>query len=233
MLEQIRANQKATTQIVMVPGNGEYVDQELDQSRQEYRALVERVPNAVFLDDQAVTLPTGIRIIGSTLWSHVAEDRIDAYTRMLADYGLQGVDNIRLDGRYLTLRDTNELHDRARSFIEQELRPLSRADREKTVVCTHFWPTLQPWLAPFGQIGAESGSSEANEEDGSEKWYQMIGTDMDALIAECGPRFWLCGHAHETKHVAIGQTEVSSNPRAGAGPEHVNPEFVESYVLEV
>jgi Calcineurin-like phosphoesterase len=237
MLEEIRASQNETTLIVMVPGNGEYVDQELDQSRQEYRAAVERVPNAVFLDDEAVTLPTGIRIIGSTLWSHVAEDKIDAYTTMLAGYGLQGVDNIRLDGRYLTLRDTNEFHDRARSFIEQELRPLSQAEREKTIVCTHFWPTLQPWLGPSGETGAESSSSgtsdESGDENSSEKWYQMVGTDLDAMITVYGPRFWLCGHAHESHHVAIGQTEVSSNPRAGDGPEHVNPEFVESYVLEV
>ncbi len=64
----------------MVPGNGEYVDQELTESRKEYRAAVQRVPNAVFLDDEAVTTGLGVRVIGSTLWSRVAEDQIDAYT---------------------------------------------------------------------------------------------------------------------------------------------------------
>ena len=53
------------------------------------------------------------------------------------------------------------------------------------------------------------------------------------MIAESGPRFWLCGHAHSTHQVTIGATEVASNPRAGDGPGHVNPEFAESYVVEL
>jgi Icc-related predicted phosphoesterase len=222
MLEEIRATQRSGTQIVMVPGNGEYIDQELSQSRQEYKAAVERVPDAVLLDDDVVTLGSGLRVVGSTLWSHVDEDQIDAYSRRLADHGLRGVDNIRLDGRFLTLKDTNELHDRARSFIEGQLRPLSRTERQRTLVCTHFWPTLQPWLLPDGR----PTESIAN-------WYQMVGTDMDSLIAECGPRYWLCGHVHETQSVTIGETVVSSNPRAGDGPGHINPEFGELYVLDL
>jgi Icc-related predicted phosphoesterase len=227
MLEEIRATQKPSTQIVMVPGNGEYIDQDLNQSRQDYKATVERVPNTVFLDDDVVTLDTGLRVIGSTLWSRVEEDQIDAYTKMLTEHGLRGVDNITLDGRFLTLKDTNDLHEQARSFLEAQLRPLSQAERQQTLVCTHFWPTLRPWLGPSGDVVSDDEDS-----DGVAKWYQIVGTDMDALIAECGPRYWLCGHAHETQQVTIGETLVSSNPRAGDGPAHVNPEFAEHYVLE-
>jgi Icc-related predicted phosphoesterase len=219
MLKAIRETQLDSTQIIVIPGNGEYIDQELNESRREYRAAVEAVQNAVFLDDDMVILPTGLRVIGSTLWSHVADDEIDSYGRMLADHGLLGVDNIRLGSRFLTLRDTNELHLRARSFIEEQLRTLSKAERDKTIVCTHFWPTLRPWMNPAGHSDSE--------------WYQMTGSDMDALIAECGPKLWLCGHAHTTHHVAMGTTHISSNPRAGDGPGNVNPEFLESYVVEM
>ena len=96
MLEEIRETQRDTTQIIVVPGNGEYIDRELDESRAQYRAAVESVHNAVFLDDEVIILSSGIRVIGSTLWSLVAEGDIDAYTEMLAGYGLAGVDNIRL-----------------------------------------------------------------------------------------------------------------------------------------
>lgn len=58
-------------------------------------------------------------------------------------------------------------------------------------------------------------------------------SDLDALIAECGPRLWLCGHAHTTHHVTIGNTQISTNPRAGDGPGNVNPGFVDSYVLDL
>jgi Icc-related predicted phosphoesterase len=219
MLKSIRETQPDTTQIIVVPGNGEYIDQELGESRRQYRAAVEAVPNAVLLDDEVVELPSGLRIIGSTLWSDVADEEIPRYSGMLADLGMEGVDNIRLGDRSLTLRDANELHRQARSFIAGQLRSLSRAERDRTIVCTHFWPTLRPWMGPEVLPDAE--------------WSSMTGSDLDALITECGPRVWLCGHAHTTHQVTIGTTQISSNPRAGDGPGNVNPDFVESYVVRV
>jgi hypothetical protein len=225
MLKEIRDTQHASTRILVVPGNGEYIDQQLSESRQRYRAVVEAVENAYFLDDEALSLPTGLRVIGSTLWSNVSEENIDAYTKMLADHGLRGVDNITLGDRFLTLRDTNELHARARGFIEEQLRGLSDADRRSTIVCTHFWPTLRPW--------ADSSGAVTRSIDDGFDWYQMVGSDLDSMIADHGPRYWLCGHAHTSHHVTIGTTDVCSNPRAGSGPGHVNPDFVESYVLDI
>lgn len=61
----------------------------------------------------------------------------------------------------------------------------------------------------------------------------ITGSDLDALIAECGPRLWLCGHAHTTDHVTVGNTRISANPRAGDGPGNVNPDFVDSCVLDL
>jgi hypothetical protein len=220
MLAEIRQTQPDTTRIIVVPGNGEYIDQELGESRRQYRAVVESVPNAAFLDDETLLLPGGLRIIGSTLWSYVPEDQLDRYGTMLSGHGLKGVDNIRLGDRYLTLRDTNELHLAAREFIARELGGLREADRDKTIVCTHFWPTLRPWLdAP-----ADSPESQ---------WLHITGSDLDDLIAESGPRYWLCGHAHTTHQAAIGTTRIASNPRAGDGPGHINPDFAESYMVEL
>jgi Icc-related predicted phosphoesterase len=219
MLKSIRESQRDATQIIVIPGNGEYVDQELNESRQRYQDVVAGIPNAIFLDDDVAELASGLRVIGSTLWSHVADDAIDSYSKMLSEYGMQGVDDIRLGDRYLTLKDTNELHRQARSFIEEQLRSLSDSERAKTIVCTHFWPTLRPWTTPAGQPDPE--------------WYQMTGSDLDALIAECGPKYWLCGHDHTTQHVTIGTTQISSNPRAGEGPGNINPDFEESYIVEL
>jgi Calcineurin-like phosphoesterase len=224
MLAEIRQAQDSATRIVVVPGNGEFADQELGESRARYRAVVNAIPNTTWLDDETVVLPGGLRIIGSTLWSAVAEGELDRYSEMLARYGLKGVDDIRLGDRYLTLRDTNELHTAARDFIARELRALSSAERAQTIVCTHFWPTLRPWTDEAGRPLADPPESQ---------WLQTMASGLDELIAESGPRFWLCGHAHTTHHVTIGATQVASNPRAGDGPGHVNPEFAESYVVEL
>jgi len=224
MLTEIRQAQDSATRIIVVPGNGEYAGQELADSRGRYRAVVDAIPNTAWLDDETVVLPGGLRIIGSTLWSDVAEDELDRYSEMLAGHGLKGVDDIRLGDRYLTLRDTNELHTAARDFIARELRTLSSAERAKTIVCTHFWPTLRPWTDEAGRPLADHQESQ---------WLQTMASGLDEVIAESGPRFWLCGHAHTTHQVTIGATQVASNPRAGDGPGHVNPEFAESYVVEL
>jgi Icc-related predicted phosphoesterase len=224
MLAEIRQTQHESTHIVVVPGNGEYVDQELNEARRQYRAVVEAVPNASWLDDETIVLPGGLRIIGSTLWSQVAEDEIDGYTAILRRSGLKGVDNIRLGDRYLTFWDTNEIHSAALAFIASELRGLSPAERDKSIVCTHFWPTLRPWTDEKGRPLADNAESQ---------WLHVIGSDLDELIAECGPRHWLCGHSHTTYSVTIGATRVSSNPRAGEGQGHVNPYFSDSYIAEL
>jgi len=224
MLSEIRQTQDDVTRIVVVPGNGEYVDQELDSTRARYREVVDAIPNTTWLDDETVVLPGGLRIIGSTLWSEVAEEEIDRYSEMLASYGLKGVDDIRDGDRYLTLRDTNDLYATARDFIARELRALSSAERAKTIVCTHFWPTQRPWTDDAGRPLPDNPESQ---------WLQGMAANLDELITESGPRFWLCGHAHSTHQVTIGTTEVASNPRAGDGPGHVNPEFAETYVVKL
>lgn len=223
-LAEVRRAQRDSTRIVVVPGNGEYINQELNESRKQYRATVTAIPNSHWLDDETLVLPGGLRIIGSTLWSEVAGDQVGRYMAKLAEYDLKGVDNIRTGDRYLTLRDTNEMHRTSRSFIAGELLGLSPAERARTIVCTHFWPTLQPWTDSRGNPVPGRPESE---------WLQMTGTSLDELIDESGPRFWLCGHAHTTHAVTIGATLVESNPRAGDGPGNLNPEFSESYLVEL
>jgi Icc-related predicted phosphoesterase len=224
MLTEIRQSQDTVTRIVVVPGNGEYVDQEFGSTRARYREVTGAIPNTTWLDDETVVLPGGLRIIGSTLWSEVDEDEIGRYSEMLASYGLKGVDDIRDGDRYLTLRDTNDLYATSRDFIARELGGLSAAERAKTIVCTHFWPTRWPWTDEAGRPLADNPESQ---------WLQGMAANLDELIAESGPRYWLCGHAHSTHHVTIGATDVVSNPRAGDGPGHVNPEFAENYVVEL
>ena len=87
------------------------------------------------------------------------------------------------------------------------------------MVCTHYWPTLRPWI----------NSPESDEF----VWLHMIGSDLEEMIAERGPKYWLCGHAHTTHTVTVGATQISSNPRAGVGPGNVNPEFDEAFIVTV
>ena len=81
--------------------------------------------------------------------------------------------------------------------------------------------------------GLDAGVERPLADHPESQWLQTMASGLDEVIAESGPRFWLCGHAHTTHQVTIGATRVASNPRAGDGPGHVNPEFAESYVVEL
>jgi Calcineurin-like phosphoesterase len=215
MLAAIRATQDPDVTLIFVPGNNEYADQELNESRRRYRAAVAGVENAAMLDNETIVLPSGVRVIGSTLWSHIDEAAIPRYQKLMSDHGMQGVDGIRLGDRALTFEDCNAFHAEARIYIEKELRELSPAERRRTVVCTHFWPTAR-WMNPGDELLG---------------WHENIGTGLDAMISDIGPRYWLCGHLHRTKDLTIGQTDVVANPLAGETADGVNADFRDTLIL--
>ena len=65
------------------------------------------------------------------------------------------------------------------------------------------------------------------------QWLQVFGSDLDALIAECGPRFWLCGHvAHHASGDDRFHPDLLEPARRGRAAI-INPDFLESYVVEL
>jgi hypothetical protein len=217
MFRAIRASQRPETLLILVPGDGDYTNQDLASARAAYRAVVEAIPNAVWLDDAVIDLPSGLRVIGSTLWTFVDHAEAEGFAVALAALGHSGVDKIRVGDRLLTFDDTTHLHLRARAFIESQLFGLPADERRRTVVCTHYWPTFRA----------------IDEKNPNEtRWRQLCASDLDAFIAEHGPGHWVAGHLHTTKDVTIGTTRLVSNPRAGEGLNAINPAFAEKAILE-
>jgi Calcineurin-like phosphoesterase len=215
MLQNIRDTQRPETTLVVVPGNGDFLGQELEESRAGYRTAVASIDNAVFVDDAVYTLPSGVRIIGSVLWDEPTAEEGRKIMKMFEDAGFTGVDGIRIEGKPLTLNETIGFHRHARAFIEDELRKLSHEQRRATIVCTHFWPRLAASRAvlPFEEA-------------------ELIGDDadrlyMDEFIKEHGPRFWFVGHIHECVDFAVGNTRVICNARLGEKIVHDDPNVVE------
>jgi hypothetical protein len=84
-------------------------------------------------------------------------------------------------------------------------------------VCTHYWPSFKA----------------VNRDNPNEsKWAPVCAFDMDAFILDHGPRFWIAGHLHTSKDFLIGDTLLISNPRAGEAVNGLNPDFLETAILE-
>jgi len=189
--------------VVMVAGNHEYFAHELNDTREKLTAWAASFPDVHFLENQTVELD-GITFVGATLWSNF--DNADAglmqaAPSMMVDYSVI-VDR---DDSRMRLRPGRILADHTRSiaFVERELRA---RDPARTVVVTHHAPSLRSTRQKGGD------------------WDCLYGSDLDALIQDCGPALWIHGHVHDSFDYPIGRTTVACNPRGYRGYGE-NPRF--------
>jgi hypothetical protein len=57
-----------------------------------------------------------------------------------------------------------------------------------------------------------------------ENWDHLYGSNLDALLEDCGPALWIHGHVHDSFEYKIGGTTVACNPRGYLGYGQ-NPHF--------
>ena len=191
-LDKFVRNLARQAPVVMVAGNHEYFDHELNDTREQLAAWAASIPDVHFLENQSVEID-GITFVGATLWSNFdnADARLmQAAPSMMADYSVIAD----RDGPRRRLRPDRILreHQQSIAFLERELRA---SDPSRTVVVTHHAPSLR--------------STRQKGED----WDCLYGSDLDALIEDCGPTLWIHGHVHNSFEYTIGRTTVACNPR--------------------
>ena len=137
----------------------------------------------------------GIRFHGATLWTDFSlfgnpvESGIICQTRM-NDYA-----QIRVDPAYSKLRsiDTYRIHQKSKSWLQKSLKESSGF---KNVVITHHAPSVKSIPEP-DRDHALSAAYASNLED---------------VILEHQPLYWIHGHIHTPTRYTIGNTEIICNP---------------------
>jgi Icc-related predicted phosphoesterase len=178
--------------VVLVAGNHEYFTHELNSMLEQLADWATSIPDVHFLENQTVEID-GLTFLGATLWSNFDDARpalLKKSTSMMTDYAVIA-DRTDPRGRLRPERILRE-HQQSIAFLERELRA---RDRARTVVVTHHAPSLR--------------STQQKGED----WDHLYGSDLDALIEDCGPALWIHGHVHQSFDYQIGSTRVLCNPR--------------------
>ncbi len=187
--------------VLFVAGNHEYYPTELSIAtmstlRSELTALCNELDNVHFLDNSAVVLD-GVRFLGTTLWSNVPEAAEQEVERAMPDYS-----SIRTEvNRYLSVKETNELHDQAVAWLRREL---SNNDddieqQQPTVVLTHHAPLVKH-------------TSDPKYETLENAMRYAFATDMMFLM-RAPVKAWLFGHTHwRTDLLLANDIRVCSNP---------------------
>ncbi len=199
------------TPVIFVPGNHEFDGQDHDSTRQHLAKTCNRL-GIVLLDD-GVHVMGSVRFIGSTLWSDF--DALGGeMTYKPRAYGEGETRRLRLrakafsaanhylakfhstnEGLPLMAEQVRELSLASQAWLTTQLHvPHPQGDGGKTVVVTHFAPSLRSHDPRYGLQPGTCGFCNA----------------MDDLLPLADA--WLHGHLHSPSNYRVGKCQVRANP---------------------
>lgn len=179
--------------VIYVLGNHEYYKGTYPNT---LRKIVElsKASNVHVLENNFVEFE-GVRFHGATLWTDFSlfgnpvEYGIICQSKM-NDYKL-----IRRDPSYSKLRtiDTYKIHQISKKWLQNSL---AASGTYKNVVVTHHAPSIKSLPAIYKDDPISSAYA----------------SNLEDLIAEYKPIYWIHGHIHTPVRYKIGETEVICNP---------------------
>ena len=193
--------------IFYVAGNHCFYEGEYENRLQQLRELDNLDPHIHFLQNKSYLLPNSVRILGTTLWSHIPHETASKIGQCYADYDFISTviekevgDNKMKTQRQITVDDTNEWHAQQHGWLLQEIQK-ARENREHVVIITHHAPSRHETC------------SKPDEEDGVEDAYI---NDHDADCVD-PVRLWVYGHTHRSTDLIVNSTRIVSNQLGYAG----------------
>lgn len=168
-----------------IPGNHEYYNSDISK---RIGSFEEQIRDNVTLLNNTVKTIDGVRLVFSTLWSHISFDKQFIIQQSLSDFRV-----IQNNEKRLTVDDYNQIHAESRLFLGEALK--SQTDMP-TVVITHHPPTFINYPDKY----ANSAINEA------------FGTEMSNFIEESEIDYWIYGHHHcNVPDFAVGKTKLVTN----------------------
>lgn len=183
--------------VFVILGNHEAYGTTLEKAVRTIRERSKDRNNIVFLNKDTYDLEElGIRIAGTTLWSHVVGEQRSDIGCFISDHRAI---------RDWSVEHNNVAHAGCLKWLEKEI-DRARADGKKLVIMTHHAPLLKSCHAKH--LGSPLSSA--------------FETDLSALIiANPHIRLWIYGHTHFSDARKIGETLVLSNQRGYAGENSI------------
>lgn len=193
--------------IYYIPGNHEYYDlsgicnfpnsngRSLDLIKSELRDLHAKYPNISLLDN-SVEYIEGIKIIGSTLWSHVPDEYVDNISIALNDYHL--IKKTDHTGKLvnITIDDTNKWNKECIEFLKREI-----DTSDKCIVLTHHAP-----LFSDDDTNQYTADPKYLESDNNSAFHNNLGHMIKRPIYA-----WIYGHTHYASKFKFNNVIVATN----------------------
>ena len=168
-----------------IPGNHEYYyfDAVLKTG-----TFYENIRNNVILLNNYVVEYDNLKLVFSTLWSHISP-----VSRLNIERGLSDFHVIKFNEARFSADDYNKLYFESLDFITKIL---EGADSKKIVITTHHVPTFKEYPKMYE-------NSPLNE---------AFAVELSEVIERVGPLYWIYGHSHyNTEDFVIGNTNLVTN----------------------
>jgi len=165
------------------------------------RQVCQEKPNLYFMEQTTVHIGH-VRILGTTLWSHVPDHTSHQAEQYLNDYHLSYVDDTMNGIRKIQTRDTNQWHRESVAWLEGEI---DRAQQQQdsyqpVVVLTHHTPSMEGTSNP--------------KYDGNQLSH-CFSTNLTRLVLQPAVRVWACGHTHFNFHMQLRSDQNNKNNTTG------------------
>ncbi len=172
--------------VYWIPGNHEYYNSADITARG--LCFEQEIRNNVILLNNKVIHHKNVRMIFTTLWSHIHEKNAKLVTEWITDFKV-----IKYKNETLTPSGFNEIHAECLDFLLNEL---EKPFEGKTIVVTHHLPSK----ACVSQQFVNSPTNDA------------FCVDLSALINNSNIDYWIYGHSHDNiSGIKVGRTEIVCN----------------------
>lgn len=174
--------------VFYVPGNHEYyTGHTMEVTNQQMQKICDRL-GIELLMNRSYQLD-GIKLIGSTLWSHIDDKK---YEFAISDYSMI----FKTPNEFLTIEDTNRLNQECIDFIRQEIP--SGCD---IIVLTHHAPLFN---------NPEDGDFCSDPKYTNSQYTQAFHNNLSELIKP-PIKAWFYGHTHYVSSFWINGVWVATN----------------------
>lgn len=177
--------------VVFICGNHDYWKSTIEKTLEFCHSVAKKFPNVYFLENECIQIED-CNIAGCTLWADFKLFGTQKSSGELAEYFINDYRNIRKNNgaSRLIYTDTWKRFEESKKFIE------SLKDKENLIIMTHHACSEKSVRIDY-LTNSLSPAYVSN---------------LEELIKEVKPKYWLHGHLHNTSKYQIGDTIVMSNP---------------------
>jgi len=198
--------------VFVLAGNHEFYHSVYEDTYESIKNICAEHENLIFMHKSSYLLEDrNIRILGTTLWSHVpdhakiqVQNRLTDYSKIqvrvysedpsFSEKGKEKESNPEV--RLIRVEDTNKWHKEEVEWLKMEIQK-SREKKEKIIILTHHSPIF--------------GNGCNNPEMWEDETNFVFSTDLTELMNE-DILLWGYGHTHWFHDMCFSGTHVVSNP---------------------